>query len=74
MSRTERPPTVGYMSHEAGRRLDQRVKEIVARREDHAHGEVRPGELSASVAERMLREGTPTTAAPALLGSARDAP
>ena len=74
MSHTERPPTVGYISHEAGRRLEERVKEIMARRADHADREVHPSELKARVAERMLLEGTSTTAAPALPGSAEDAP
>jgi hypothetical protein len=39
---TERPPTVGYISHEAGRRLEERVKAIMARRADHADREAPP--------------------------------
>jgi hypothetical protein len=74
MSHTERPPTVGYISHEAGRRLEERVKEIMARRANHADREAPPGELSAPAAERRLLERTPTTAVPALPGSAGDAP
>ena len=32
-SRTQRARTVGHISHDAGARVDQRVKEILARRE-----------------------------------------
>jgi hypothetical protein len=31
--RTQRPRTVGHISHDASARVDQRVKEILARRE-----------------------------------------
>ena len=71
MSHTERPPTVGYISHEAGQRLDQRVKEIMARGADP---EVRSSEPNAPVVERMPLEGTPATTAHALPGCAEDAP
>jgi anti-sigma regulatory factor (Ser/Thr protein kinase) len=65
MSHTEHPPTVGYISYEAGRRLEQRVREILA-----AH----TVEAAARPAEPTLLDGAQATvaAAPAAPAAARE--
>jgi anti-sigma regulatory factor (Ser/Thr protein kinase) len=69
MFATDRPPRVGYIPHEAGRRLDQRVKEILARRDGGADPPARCGE-GELVAEQPQPTGAQTAFLPRTGGPA----
>ena len=57
------PPTVGYVSHEAGQRIDKRVNEILAQQAAGARRGLQGGEPHGAIAEQTLLEGAQATVA-----------